>query len=268
MYFLVQNTHTRLVFIININKLTKKFFLYIIIIKQKQAGVSLDEFVRKPSPFIEKTDRLAKLYTPKSYRLIIYPYLNETDDNRIQYTFEGVVWMVFAARRSNIRTIEINVKDLKINEDDVIVYKSFKIPNLKNLSQTYLDSTNYMNLSHSRIKRNIELIDDGGGALDINSTDSLIIPIDDTSQNPCIDDDDDNGKSNINEEEDDLDDDVLMKKINQVYFDEDDEHMIISLDVELRRNIFYTVKVNFMGNMTNDKGLFYRIFNEDSENPR
>lgn len=163
----------------------------------------------------------------------------------------------------------------------MVVYKSFKVPNLRNLSQTYMEHTNYLNLRDSRYKREdvtegeidengisvttyeSEIVTNESDVTTINSrtmsttqsTSSSTV----TSTTPCKRQDD---------EEDDLDDDVTMKKINQVYIDEDDELMIISLDVELRRNIFYTVQIDFQGNMTNDKGLFYKLFGENTEHPR
>lgn len=235
-----------------------------------------------------------KLFTPKTYRVVIHPYLDESDGNHRQYTFEGVVWIVVVARRGNNRKIEINVKDLMVNEEEVLVYKSFKIPNLRNVSQSYLESINYQNISRARVRRQT---DDGDGvdtdqemtttiggddeatvvtpssqeedasspATDHDSNESSTesdgtttsVPLMTTNELPCNSDDDDD----FDEEADDL----VLKKINRVDLDEDDEKLIISLDSEVRRNIFYTIKINFAGNMSNDEGLFYKIFDEKPE---
>lgn len=189
----------------------------------------------------------------------------------------------------------MNIKNLNIKEEDVIVYKSFKVPNLRNLSQTYLEQTNYLNLRDTRFKREDVTEGEIGDNDENSSTMTTLIDegVTDGSETATNDElnlaGDDSADESLGEEfisqessttspsssttpysceEDDLDDDVTMKKINQVYIDEDDELMIISLDVELRRNIFYTIKVDFNGNMTSDKGLFYKLFGENTENPR
>lgn len=155
-----------------------------------------------------------------------------------------------------------------------------------------MEHTNYLNLRDSRFKREdvtaSEFDEDGSST--VTGTDESIT--DEGESTTVFDDDDEKELTTTTErptthatttttaacsttpgrkhddEEDDLDDDVTMKKINAVTIDEDDELMLISLDVELRRNIFYTVKIDFQGNMTDDKGLFYKVFGENTDNPR
>ncbi|ETN63262.1 protease m1 zinc metalloprotease [Anopheles darlingi] len=58
-------------------------------------------------------------------------------------------------------------------------------------------------------------------------------------------------------------DDFVTIKILDLEFDESNEKMIIFLGTEMKKDIYYIVKVNFTGNMTNDKGLYYTHYEDD-----
>lgn len=109
-------------------KTNKKIFIF-----QKVTGITLEEFAKKPSPFIDKGDLISKSLQPKHYRLIIHPIF---EDQHHPFTFNGTVWIVLTAKKgNNLRKIELNVKELQINDEDVDVYRSYRTPTLdyKNL---------------------------------------------------------------------------------------------------------------------------------------
>lgn len=93
---------------------------------QKVTGITLEEFAKKPSPFIDKGDLISKSLQPKHYRLIIHPIF---EDQHHPFTFNGTVWIVLTAKKgNNLRKIELNVKELHINDEDVDVYRSYRTP--------------------------------------------------------------------------------------------------------------------------------------------
>uniref|UniRef100_A0A182JLE3 Aminopeptidase n=1 Tax=Anopheles atroparvus TaxID=41427 RepID=A0A182JLE3_ANOAO len=63
-------------------------------------------------------------------------------------------------------------------------------------------------------------------------------------------------------------DDFVTIKILDIEFDESNEKMIIFLGTEMKKDIYYIVKVNFTGNMTNDKGLYYTHYEDDAPEHR
>lgn len=61
-------------------------------------------------------------------------------------------------------------------------------------------------------------------------------------------------------------DDFVTIKILDLEFDESNEKMIIYLGTEMKKDIYYIVKVNFTGNMTNDKGLYVTHYKDGESN--
>lgn len=81
--------------------------------------ITLNQFVQN----IEEANVYSTTDTiiPKHYRLIINPILN---DSQNQFSFSGNVWITITSNDDDMKTIELDVKDLDIRAEDVSVYRS------------------------------------------------------------------------------------------------------------------------------------------------
>jgi hypothetical protein len=60
-------------------------------------------------------------------------------------------------------------------------------------------------------------------------------------------------------------DDFVTIKVTDLEYDEPNDKLLIYLGTEMKKDIYYIVKVSFAGNMTLDKGLYYTQYeNEDN----
>lgn len=60
-------------------------------------------------------------------------------------------------------------------------------------------------------------------------------------------------------------DEFIPIKVTDVEHDEANERLFIYLGTEMKKDIYYIVRINFSGNMTHDRGLYFTTY-EDTSN--
>lgn len=105
--------------------------------------MSLDEFIES----INEVNDYNKIgtVTPKHYRIILNPILNGTQN---KFSFNGNVWITITPNEENVRTVELDVKNLDIRADDVSIYRS-----------RILSDSNFQ-MQNNRDERSAKLIED------------------------------------------------------------------------------------------------------------
>ncbi|XP_055615513.1 aminopeptidase N-like [Toxorhynchites rutilus septentrionalis] len=220
---------------------------------EHKPNITLEDFLNHRAYLIDKRSRIPKHVIPKHYRLFIHPIFNETLN---PFSYNGIVWITVTSKKHNNKRIELNVKNLNIKLDDVAVLKSIRLTNLDFDEDLDWDLSEEDILPRLRKKRSVA----------VNATESI------TSG--------DNDENNGGESEDPSNvtapidkskyyhhpvfpsDDFVTIKILDLEFDESNEKMIIYLGTEMKKDIYYIVKVNFTGNMTNDKGLYFTHYKD------
>ncbi|XP_058460813.1 aminopeptidase N-like isoform X2 [Malaya genurostris] len=221
-------------------------------------NITLEDFLNHRAYLIDKRSRIPKHVIPKHYRLFIQPIFNETSK---PFSYNGIVWITVTSKKHNNKRIELNVKNLYIKLDDVTVLKSIRLTNLDFDEDLDWDLSEEDILPRIRNKRdtiNNDKIERMNNSMDFSTMSS----------------DGNNGDKNINTFTNDgagrskyfhpifPSDDFVTIKILDLEFDESNEKMIIYLGTEMKKDIYYIVKVNFTGNMTNEKGLYYTHYKD------
>lgn len=227
---------------------------------QHKPNITLEDFLNHRAYLIDKRSRIPKHVIPKHYRLFIHPIFNETEN---PFTYSGVVWITVTSKRHNNKRIELNVKNLNIKMEDVTVLKSIRLTNLDFDEDLDWDLSEEDLLPRFRMKRQVSQTND---TLDMEDTFADV-------GNQTVD-----GLDGVQNNGNEIDgskyyfhpvfppDDFVTIKILDLEFDESNEKMIIYLGTEMKKDIYYIVKVNFTGNMTNDKGLYVTHYEDGEEN--
>ncbi|XP_050101249.1 glutamyl aminopeptidase-like [Anopheles aquasalis] len=258
---------------------------------EHKPNLTLEDFLNHRAYLIDKRSRIPKHVIPKHYRLFVEPVFNETTN---PFSYSGIVWVTVTSKKPNNKRIELNVKNLRIRMEDVAVLKSIRLTNMDfdedldwDLSEEDLYSLPRLNRRRRRqvnpampsqsIKRTTsavdpakqkreqddpqnsasEVMDDEKGIEDGTGAPPGTINSDSTENATVID------KSKFYHHPVFPADDFVTIKILDLEFDESNEKMIIFLGTEMKKDIYYIVKVNFTGNMTNDKGLYYTHYEDD-----
>ncbi|XP_055598880.1 aminopeptidase Ey-like [Uranotaenia lowii] len=239
---------------------------------EHKPNITLEDFLNHRAYLIDKRSRIPKHIIPKHYRLFLHPVFNESDT---PFTYSGIVWITVTSKRPNNKRIELNVKNLAIKLEDVTVLKSIRLTNLDfdedldwDLSEE--DMLPFRMRRRRRRQAGNDTVeveeevapsvlqtggqgDDNGGEV-VDGGDPVEVQETTTQENkveyyfhPIF-----------------PPDDFVTIKIVDLEFDESNEKMIIYLATEMKQDIYYIVKVNFTGNMTNDKGLYFTHY-EDGE---
>ncbi|XP_055549676.1 aminopeptidase N-like [Wyeomyia smithii] len=216
---------------------------------EHKPNITLEDFLNHRAYLIDKRSRIPKHVIPKHYRLFIQPTFNETSK---PFTYQGIVWITVTSKKHNNKRIELNVKNLKISFEDVTVLKSIRLTNLDFDEDLDWALSEEDILPRLRTKRDAhadgELNADNSGEVfdsEVNQTEEILEPkvknssMVETYFHPVF-----------------PADDFVTIKILDLEFDESNEKMIIYLGTEMKKDIYYIVKVNFTGVMTNDKGLY------------
>lgn len=212
----------------------------------------MEDFLNHRAYLIDKRSRIPKHVIPKHYRLFIHPVFNETDN---PFTYSGVVWITVTSKKHNNKRIELNVKNLNIKLEDVTVLKSIRLTNLDFDEDLDWDLSEEDLLPRFRMKRQVS---------DAKETFTVEEPIE-SSENETV-----NDLPTVEYYHHPVfpPDDFVTIKILDLEFDESNEKMIIYLGTEMKKDIYYIVKVNFTGNMTNDKGLYVTHYDDGEPNHR
>uniref|UniRef100_A0A182SN13 Uncharacterized protein n=1 Tax=Anopheles maculatus TaxID=74869 RepID=A0A182SN13_9DIPT len=262
---------------------------------EHKPNLTLEDFLNHRAYLIDKRARIPKHVIPKHYRLFIHPVFNETDH---PFSYTGIVWVTVTSKKPNNKRIELNVKNLKIRLENVTVLKSIRLTNNDfdedldwDLSEEDLYSLPRLNRRRKRRQAGEDLPvpvtllpterpaqadaseeyegeereDESEGTTSHNDT-ATDEPAPNTSssvENATIID-----KSKFYHHPVFPADDFVTIKILDIEFDESNEKMIIFLGTEMKKDIYYIVKVNFFGNMTNDKGLYYTHYEDDAPTHR
>ncbi|KFB52120.1 AGAP000131-PA-like protein [Anopheles sinensis] len=204
---------------------------------EHKPNLTLEDFLNHRAYLIDKRSRIPKHVIPKHYRLFVHPVFNDTDN---PFSYTGIVWVTVTSKKPNNKRIELNVKNLKIRLEDVAVLKSIRLTNDDfdedldwDLSEEDLYSLPRLNRRRRR-RQNATVIDKS------KFYHHPVFPADD----------------------------FVTIKILDIEFDESNEKMIIFLGTEMKKESYYIVKVNFTGNMTNDKGLYYTHYEDDAPDHR
>lgn len=219
---------------------------------EHKPNITLEDFLNHRAYLIDKRSRIPKHVIPKHYRLFIHPIFNETENS---FTYSGVVWITVTSKRHNNKRIELNVKNLNIKLEDVTVLKSIRLTNLDFDEDLDWDLSEEDLLPRFRMKRQVP---------DANETLTLEEPIGNSVNETMTE------TPNIEYYRHPVfpPDDFVTIKILDLEFDESNEKMIIYLGTEMKKDIYYIVKVNFTGNMTNDKGLYVTHYDDGESNHR
>nr|XP_040240307.2 aminopeptidase N-like [Anopheles coluzzii] len=261
---------------------------------EHKPNLTLEDFLNHRAYLIDKRARIPKHVIPKHYRLFIHPVFNETDH---PFSYTGIVWVTVTSKKPNNKRIELNVKNLKIRLENVTVLKSIRLTNNDfdedldwDLSEEDLYSLPRLNRRRRRRRQAdlpaTQLPQDAAGA---DETEREGEEKEDVSEEvagsetevaePGTVDPGPNSSGSV-ENATIIDkskfyhhpvfpaDDFVTIKILDIEFDESNEKMIIFLGTEMKKDIYYIVKVNFFGNMTNDKGLYYTHYEDDGPDHR
>uniref|UniRef100_A0A182NAG3 G-protein coupled receptors family 2 profile 2 domain-containing protein n=1 Tax=Anopheles dirus TaxID=7168 RepID=A0A182NAG3_9DIPT len=250
---------------------------------EHKPNLTLEDFLNHRAYLIDKRARIPKHVIPKHYRLFIHPVFNETDH---PFSYSGIVWVTVTSKKPNNKRIELNVKNLKIRLENVTVLKSIRLTNNDfdedldwDLSEEDLYSLPRLN---RRRRRQVdpapdppadegndggEELDDeratGNGTTESGGPANLPSSSSGSVENATIVD-----RSKFYHHPVFPADDFVTIKILDIEFDESNEKMIIFLGTEMKKDIYYIVKVSFVGNMTNDKGLYYTHYEDDGPDHR
>uniref|UniRef100_A0A182R112 Aminopeptidase n=1 Tax=Anopheles farauti TaxID=69004 RepID=A0A182R112_9DIPT len=245
---------------------------------EHKPNLTLEDFLNHRAYLIDKRARIPKHVIPKHYRLFIHPVFNETEH---PFSYTGIVWVTVTSKKPNNKRIELNVKNLKIRLENVTVLKSirltnndfdedldwdlseedlYSLPRLNRRRRRQVEDPERDDTSRSTVPPTEEEANDGGEEVDDEpeDTDRLGVLTSSSVENATIID-----KSKFYHHPVFPADDFVTIKILDIEFDESNEKMIIFLGTEMKKDIYYIVKVNFFGNMTNDKGLYYTHYEDD-----
>ncbi|KAL9694789.1 hypothetical protein quinque_014074 [Culex quinquefasciatus] len=237
---------------------------------EHKPNITLEDFLNHRAYLIDKRSRIPKHVIPKHYRLFLQPTFNET---ATPFTYSGVVWITVTSKKHNSKRIELNVKNLNIRMEDVTVLKSIRLTNADfdedldwDLSEEDIMTWGLHRRKRRQVVGNeteVEAVveEEGGGVTSttVNSNSGGEVLDEDYEENATVID-----KSVFYHHPVFPPDDFVTIKILDLEFDESNEKMIIYLGTEMKKDIYYIVKVNFTGNMTNDKGLYWTHY-EDGE---
>lgn len=183
------------------------------------------------------------------------------------------MWITVTSKKHNSKRIELNVKNLNIRMEDVTVLKSIRLTNADFDEDLDWDLSEEDIMTwglHRRKRRQVvgneteveAVVEEEGGGVTSTTVDSNSggeVLDEDYEENATVID-----KSVFYHHPVFPPDDFVTIKILDLEFDESNEKMIIYLGTEMKKDIYYIVKVNFTGNMTNDKGLYWTHY-EDGE---
>ncbi|XP_058063360.1 aminopeptidase N-like [Anopheles bellator] len=258
---------------------------------EHKPNLTLEDFLNHRAYLIDKRSRIPKHVIPKHYRLFIHPVFNETGN---PFSYSGIVWVTVTSKKPNNKRIELNVKHLQIRLEDVAVLKSIRLTNMDFDEDLDWDLSEEDLYSLPRLNRRRRRSQTEPLPADTPSNFSTPRAADDGDENNAketMDYADGDGFESENEGSNVTDwssvrrastenatvidkskfyhhpvfptDDFVTIKILDLEFDESNEKMIIYLGTEMKKDIYYIVKVNFTGNMTNDKGLYYTHYDDD-----
>ncbi|KAJ6639969.1 Aminopeptidase Ey [Pseudolycoriella hygida] len=259
---------------------------------QIEPPITLEEFIKNYDDENGYASQDFQQITPKHYRLIINPILN---DSR---TFSGNVWITLTPDKNGIKTIELDVNKLDIRADDISVYRSrilsdrsFQANKNRRSAQLSEEVERENTVAHST-----EQIDDNDATDEpqddsqTNSTEGIGLGIEKESHEAIEDIVDSNGIEITETSSDqsvteyvgdnnetttwnglfkndslilDDPDEQVELDIDDVQFDTERKKIIIALKTELRTGDYYIVKVFFTGNMSDDYGLVYESIDDD-----
>lgn len=164
------------------------------------------------------------------------------------FTYTGYVYITVTSKKHNNKRIELNAKNLKIQTNDVSVYRSVSLTNLDFDDDPDWNSKEIKYITVQRNKRDIEL----GVIKEFNTS------------------------NEHNFEKLELDEinfkqyfypvlpkeDFIPIKVIDVEIDRSNDKVIIYLATEMKKDIYYIVKAKFYGNMTHDKGFYYTYYDD------
>lgn len=221
--------------------------------------------------------------------LVLHPRLDETSISKPTahlepFTYCGYIYITVTSKKTNNKRIELNTKNLKILVNDVSVYRSISLTNLdfdddpdwNSKEIKYITvQRNKRDLSEAFITGNVTTMDNvmennGGEVMDDQpEMDVMKQPIENgTIEHRKIDSDEINFKQYYYPQLSTKD--FVPIRVIDVENDESNDKINIYLATEMKKDIYYTVKVKFYGNMTHDKGFYYTYYddielNEDNE---
>ncbi|XP_058826209.1 aminopeptidase N-like [Topomyia yanbarensis] len=225
---------------------------------EHKPNITLEDFLNHRAYLIDKRSRIPKHVIPKHYRLFIQPIFNETSE---PFSYNGIVWITVTSKRHNNKRIELNVKNLNIKLEDVTVLKSIRLTNLDFDEDLDWDLSDEDILPRIRNKRDV---------VNINKS----YKVDEHLKFSTFAYEGNSGMISTDFYADNAteknkyfhpifpSDDFVTIKILDLEFDESNEKMIIYLGTEMKKDIYYIVKVNFTGKMTNDKGLYFTHYKD------
>lgn len=166
------------------------------------------------------------------------------------------MWITVTSKKHNNKRIELNVKNLNIKLDDVAVLKSIRLTNLDFDEDLDWDLSEEDTLPRFRTKRNAVNVNESATSDGNDENNSAELEDSINATTVTID------KAKYYHHPVFPSDEFVIIKILDLEFDESNEKMIIYLGTEMKKDIYYIVKVNFTGNMTNDKGLYFTHYKD------
>lgn len=164
------------------------------------------------------------------------------------FTYTGYVYITVTSKKHNNKRIELNAKNLKIQTNDVSVYRSVSLTNLDFDDDPDWNSKEIKYITVQRNKRDIEL----GVIKEFNTSNEH------NFEKPELDE--------INFKQYFYPvlpkEDFIPIKVIDVEIDRSNDKVIIYLATEMKKDIYYIVKAKFYGNMTHDKGFYYTYYDD------
>lgn len=173
------------------------------------------------------------------------------------------MWITILSKKPNTKRIEVNVKELEINTEDVSVYRSLKLTQLDFDDDPIWDSNENKN-SPRRARRDINNTDKSTEETNLFSENKQNIYLtNDITNQP--------EKHSTNRYHHPVltsDEGFIPIKVTDVEHDEANERLFIYLGTEMKVDVYYIVKIVFSGNMTHDRGLYFTTYEDDSNELR